>query len=402
MPYQSDPMQGAYTKPMQQPQQMTPGGLVTTPHPNYSGMAGQSGNGSNAVGMVQTGGGPTSATPNATQWQTNFGPVDTGTGAFQQFADASYNQAMDQMRPDMEAQRRATSQQLEARGLPMGSAAYNSEMNRMENQHSQALQSAAYGAQQAGLGAQNQFFNQSMQNNQFGLGQANQNHGMQFGYDQLANQRGIAQIGAAAQTGAAGIGARASMHAADLRNQLGLAQLTEGGRQFNATDAFRNQQLDSSNMWNAANAFNQFNQTNTNNWLAQQGANQNWFGNVQSQVGMGPGAQFTPVGGTAQNMLGAGQAQANANAGLWGGLSSGIGAYFGSQCDVTTKENIDYDSTKDGIDLFTFNYKGSKTRYRGPMAQLLIKSHPEALFKRLGKWMVDFSKLPVDMEIVHV
>mgnify|MGYP000053003669 CR=1 FL=1 len=382
-----------------QPQVMSPGGLVTQAPPNYM---------SQSINNLNSGGGAVSpgyaspqgsgTNPNAAQWQTNYGPIDTGVGAFQQFTDSAYDQAMRQMQPQMEQQQRAIQQQLVSRGLQPGTAAYNAEMDRMGRVENDMLQSAAYGAQQQGLGAQNQFFNQSMQNNQFGLGQAQQNYGMQYGYDQLSNDRDIAGINAGARTAAAGISANAQNYGANLRHNLGLAQLTEDGRQFNSTDAYRNQQLDANTMLGMGNLFNQFNQTNTNNWLAQQGANQNWFNNSQSQIGMSPGSQFTPVGGTAQNMMGLGQAQANANAGMWGNIASGVGAFFS---DVTMKENIKYDRTDNGIDLFTFNYKGSKTKYRGPIAQLVKETHPMAVFKRFGKLVVDFSKLPVDMELVH-
>jgi len=416
---QSDPV-AVNTKGPAPVMTMTPGGLLTHQSPQYSNTVPNPGafNANMAAGSASRPPSSAIGNVNATAHQSNFGPVDTGLSAFQQFSDSAYDQAWRQMQPQMDAQQRRAEQSLVSRGLQPGSAAYNAEMDRITRGQNDMLNQAAYGAQQQGMAAQNQYFNQAMQNNQFGLAQNNQNYQHGFGYDQLANQRGIAGLNAAASTANANTNARASMYGQDqanyralLGNQLDYARLNEQGRQFNSSDAFRNQQLDSQTMLGLGNMFNNFNSQNTQNFLAQQAANQNWHGNVGGVVGMAPGSQFTPVGGTAGNMLGLGQARANASAGMWGslgggigGLAQGIGQAGGWNeywSDARAKENIKHVGTSNGVKLYEFNYKGLTTRYRGPMAQDLQKTHPEAVIDKDGLLVVDFDKLPVNLEVIH-
>ena len=88
---------------------------------------------------------------------------------------------------------------------------------------------------------------------------------------------------------------------------------------------------------------------------------------------------------------------------LMGLLSIGMGAasmgLFPS--DTKLKKNIErVDTSNDGHPIYEFNYLGSRKRYRGVMAQDVVKTNPMAVHIQNGLLYVDYSKLDVDMELV--
>ena len=80
----------------------------------------------------------------------------------------------------------------------------------------------------------------------------------------------------------------------------------------------------------------------------------------------------------------------------------GIIASAGSGSDSKLKENIKYvGSSKQGHNIWEFNYVGDSKRYRGAMAQEVAKINPMAVGiaeDSAGKYLtVDYSKIDVDM-----
>gem|GEM_PF-3195762 len=81
------------------------------------------------------------------------------------------------------------------------------------------------------------------------------------------------------------------------------------------------------------------------------------------------------------------------------GLIPGVGAAAGS--DKKLKKNIErVDTSNDGHPIYEFSYLGSRKRYRGVMAQDVVKTNPMAVHIQNGLLYVDYSKLDVDMELV--
>ena len=69
--------------------------------------------------------------------------------------------------------------------------------------------------------------------------------------------------------------------------------------------------------------------------------------------------------------------------------------------DIKLKENIkQVGESPSGHKVYEFNYIGNKTRYRGAMAQDVVKINPMAVGIRDNYLTVDYSKIDVDMEVV--
>lgn len=64
------------------------------------------------------------------------------------------------------------------------------------------------------------------------------------------------------------------------------------------------------------------------------------------------------------------------------------------------KENITYAGTKNGFNVYDFNYLGGHNRYRGVMAQEVMKQRPDAVESRNGVYWVDYGALGIQMESV--
>lgn len=69
--------------------------------------------------------------------------------------------------------------------------------------------------------------------------------------------------------------------------------------------------------------------------------------------------------------------------------------------DAKLKENIkEVGISPKGYKIYEFNYKGGNTRYRGAMAQDVVKKNPMAVGIRDKYLTVDYSQIDVDMEVV--
>jgi hypothetical protein len=81
-----------------------------------------------------------------------------------------------------------------------------------------------------------------------------------------------------------------------------------------------------------------------------------------------------------------------------GAQSAGISAGLAALSDRRMKENITSLGQEDGFEMYEFNYIGDDTRYRGVMAQDVMKTHPEAVVDIDGVLHVDYDRLGIKME----
>ena len=76
-------------------------------------------------------------------------------------------------------------------------------------------------------------------------------------------------------------------------------------------------------------------------------------------------------------------------------------SFGGLASDIKLKENIEeVGVSPNGHKIYEFNYKGFKERWRGAMAQDVVKKNPLAVGIRDGYLTVDYSKIDVNMELV--
>ena len=378
------------------PPQTTPGGL-SGPISNNRYTAGNANNaGPNmSTGSVAMGRRPSFLNnSNRTDHLTDNGRIDTGVDAFRQFGNNYYDHIMNRTAGQREQQNQSLQQSLINRGLQPGTEAYNAEMARMDQRNNDFMSGAAVQAEQLGLAAQNQYFGQEMQNNQYDLAQNQQNYMQGFGYDQLANQRNIAQIGAGAQVGAAGIAANSANYRADLAHQLGISQLNENARQYDIGDIRSTQGMDQQYQLGLMDRYNNFMNTGINQFMAQQNANNQWYNQAGQMANNAPGVSFTPNTGYVGNQIQGNQNYMNAygsDQNMWASLLGG------AISDVRAKENIEHVDTVEGVNVYEFDYIDEPGRYRGVMAQEVLETHPEAIRWRDGLMAVDYDYLPVDM-----
>jgi hypothetical protein len=86
------------------------------------------------------------------------------------------------------------------------------------------------------------------------------------------------------------------------------------------------------------------------------------------------------------------------------GLSMAASIVSLSGSDIRLKEDIEQvDVSPDGHKVYEFNYKNdpTNTRYRGAMAQDVVKIDPMAVGIHDNYLTVDYSKIDVDMEVVY-
>ena len=73
----------------------------------------------------------------------------------------------------------------------------------------------------------------------------------------------------------------------------------------------------------------------------------------------------------------------------------------GFRSDIKLKENVEeVGVSPDGYKIYEFNYKGFKDRWRGAMAQDVVKKNPMAVGIQDNYLTVDYSKIDVNMELV--
>ena len=78
-----------------------------------------------------------------------------------------------------------------------------------------------------------------------------------------------------------------------------------------------------------------------------------------------------------------------------------IGSLFITPSDMKLKENIEQVGVSpQGYNIYEFNYKGGNVRFRGAMAQDVLKKNPMAVGIDQNYLTVDYSKIDVPMEVV--
>ena len=80
------------------------------------------------------------------------------------------------------------------------------------------------------------------------------------------------------------------------------------------------------------------------------------------------------------------------------GLGATGASFFAS--DAQMKENIKSVGTKNGLNIYEFNYLGQPTRWRGVIAQEVMKTRPDAVRERNGVLSVNYDALGIAMELV--
>ena len=67
--------------------------------------------------------------------------------------------------------------------------------------------------------------------------------------------------------------------------------------------------------------------------------------------------------------------------------------------DIRLKRNIVLiRKSQSNLNIYEYNYLWSNKKYRGVMAQDLLKSKPEAVSKLFGYYLVNYNKIDVDFE----
>jgi len=81
--------------------------------------------------------------------------------------------------------------------------------------------------------------------------------------------------------------------------------------------------------------------------------------------------------------------------------AASIGASFATMSDIRVKENIEQVGVSpQGYKIYEFNYIGGDVRFRGAMAQDVLKKNPMAVGIDQNYLTVDYSKIDVAMEVV--
>lgn len=362
--------------------QTTPGGLIGNVNNNrYGDQSGFNGRGGDGRSHGQYGFNYTSGN--------NGGGGGASTGGmsnFDQFRDSALEQAMRQLNPRIDSQNDQFEQMMVSRGIQPGTAQYDAQRANLDRRNNDLLAQANYGAQQQGLAAQQQDWNQGYQ------------------YDALANALNQSRLGAQASMYGSDASANASMHNAGLANALGMNRLNQQSREFDVNDIFRNQQLDLQGALGFGNLDLAQQGQDLQNWQANQGANNNWWNQITGMMNNAPGVNFNPAQNYVGNQIQGGENQQNNTNQQNASIANliGLGASM-IPSDKRLKENIELVDNIDGVNVYEFDYIDKSIgadRYRGVMAQEIEKEYPDAVVEYSGFKMVDYNQLPVDMEII--
>ncbi|MGU3399229.1 tail fiber domain-containing protein [Brucellaceae bacterium D45D] len=110
-------------------------------------------------------------------------------------------------------------------------------------------------------------------------------------------------------------------------------------------------------------------------------------------------AETDNQGWTRLGLLQSAAAGAAGNYGTTTGSQKSNSKGFNLLSDIRAKENIVSVGERNGFKLYEWNYRGMTKRWRGVMAQDLLKAKPEAVsLSADGLYRVDYSQLGFDME----
>lgn len=120
------------------------------------------------------------------------------------------------------------------------------------------------------------------------------------------------------------------------------------------------------------------------------------IGNIVSGLGSLSGLS-SGIGGGLGSFLGAGSSLAGAMGGASGTLGT-IASMMSMFSDERLKTHIEYVGKENGHNVYEFEYKtGSGQRYRGVLAQEVLKKNPEAIeYDRSGYMKVNYGLIGVD------
>jgi hypothetical protein len=82
------------------------------------------------------------------------------------------------------------------------------------------------------------------------------------------------------------------------------------------------------------------------------------------------------------------------------GAATTLGGAALAGSDVRMKKNIKYAGVNNGFNVYEFSYLGSDNRYKGVMAQEVMKQRPDAVESRNGVYWVNYDALGIQLEAV--
>jgi hypothetical protein len=346
------------------------------------------------------------------------GDIQRRVGANDLTADASrvanavYGQATSRLDPQFNQQQSDITAKLASQGIPVGSEAYNREMDNFNRTRNDAYNQANFSAIQAGGNEQSRLFGLDMSQGQF----ANQAQAQAFGQGaqqgQFANEAQAQQFGQGATAGqfanqaqdqryTQNLGAaefynnsgdqqlRNNLSATGFNNQAGAQQFNQDTQNANMNNAGRQQQIQE------ATYLRNLPLNDIAALLGTGGGVQNpMFSNV-SQVGVAAPDYMGQVNNTynaqMQQYNQAQAAQSQALGSIFGLAGSAAMAFS----DRRLKDNIVRIGTlANGLATYAFNYIGSKARQFGVMAQEVLGVVPDAVIVApSGHMVVDYRKV---------
>jgi hypothetical protein len=335
-------------------------------------------------------------------------------GAAKAAADASYAQAASRLDPAFSQQENDFKARLANSGISENSDAYRRELDNFGRTKNDAYNQAAYSAQAAGLQAQNQGFQQGMQNAGLNNAAQGQQYQQNLGSAQFANQAQAQQNTQNAQAASFGNAAQDQQYNQNLSN----AGFYNQGVSQNFNQAQQNAALN-----NTAQG-QQFNQAGANASLnnaarQQQIQEASYLRNlplndIAALLGTGGGVQnptfqnVAQVGVAAPDYQGAVYANYNAANAQYQqaqqARSQGLGSLFGLagslgsaaiMSDRRLKHNVRRIGTlASGIATYVYSYLGSTARQFGVMAQEVAAVRPDAVITLPSGYMaVDYRKV---------
>ena len=260
-----------------------------------------------------------------------------------------------------------------------------------------------------GLVADAQNFDTDAMRNQLAT-KASADAGLAFGQQNQANERRMASMGVnpnsgrfqgmAQQSGLMQAGAKAgAMTGARER-----AQQTGYARKLDAVGMGRG--LAGASTAAYGSAMNAGNSSVGNRGVAGQ---QYMSGMAQGAgtIGSGYSMQLGGLGNVLNNQTSYAMNQADNS--IMGGIGAiagaGLSAYTGGMgSDIRLKKNIELAGVDEdtGLNLYDFNYKWGSKRFRGVMAQEVMKDFPEAVYTSGAGWLgVYYDKLGIEMKEIH-
>lgn len=316
-----------------------------------------------------------------------------GTGDFSadstKAQNAAYDQATSRLDPQFAQQQSALATQMANSGIPVGSAAWNTQMDALGRTKTDAYNQATYSSIAAGSTEQSRLYNEQLSARQQGVNETTTqgtfaNSAQQQAFDQSQQQ---AQFGNDAASQIFGMN---SSNAA-LNNTAANQSFNENLTNANLNNASRQQQIQE------ATYLRNLPLNDIASLLGTGSGVQNpTFSNV-SQVGVAApdyqGAVYQNY--NAQNSQYNQQVAANAQ--MLGSIFGAAGSIGGAavMSDIRLKHDIKrIGSLANGLATYVFSYIGDTARHFGVMAQHALQIVPEAVIKcDNGYFAVDYRKV---------